>query len=55
MEINEQITKLLEIVTHLIKRLDKTNLQEARSEATELGVYLQKSRNEIQNLQESIR
>ena len=55
MGINEQINKLLEIVTLLIKRLDKTNLQQTGSGATELSVFLQKSRNDIKILQESIR
>ena len=54
MGIREHISKLLEIVTLLIKQLDKTNLQEKGS-GKELNLYLQKSRNEILVLKESIR
>ena len=54
MGIREHISKLLEIVTLLIKQLDKTNLQEKGS-GKELNLFLQKSRNEIQVLKESIR
>ena len=55
MGIHEHISKLFEIVTLLIKQLDKTNLQVKGSGATELSISLQKSRKEIQVLKESIR
>ena len=54
MGIHEHISKLFEIVTLLIKQLDKTNLQDKGS-GKELNLFLQKSRNEIQVLKESIR
>ena len=55
MGIQEHISKLFEIVTLLIKQLDKTNLQVKGSGTTELSVFLQKSKKEIQVLKESIR
>ena len=55
MGIHEHISKLFEIVTLLIKQLDKTNLQVKGSGITELSVFLQKSKNEIQVQKESIR
>ena len=55
MGIHEHISKLFEIVNLLIKQLDKTNLQDKGSGTKELNLFLQKSRNEIQVLKESIR
>ena len=54
MGFQDQINKLFEIVTRMIQKLDRTNLQD-KGRASELSVFLQNSRNDIQSIKDNIR
>ena len=54
MGFQDQINKLFEIVTRMIQKLDRTNFQD-KGRASELSVFLQNSRNDIQSIKENIR
>ena len=54
MGFQDQINKLFEIVTRMIQKLDRTNFQD-KGRASELSVFLQNSRNDIQSIKDNIR
>ena len=54
MGFQDQINKLFEIVTRMIQKLDRTNFQD-KGRASELSVFMQNSRNDIQSIKENIR